>query len=702
MSQQILLPPLREDLSLLRGPLAEGVPTWTVYDPAQRRYLRLDWLDFEILRRWGLQTPDAIVSALRGETTLRATESDVLRFAEFARRANLLRATSAMDTKLLAQEIGARRHSPFMWLVHNYLFVRLRLVNPDRFLAALLPFVRGAFSPGGVAALLLLCAFGLFLISREWEIYTHSLVEQFTVEGLVGMGVALSFSKVFHELGHGLAAKRYGCRVPSMGVAFLVLWPVLWTDTTDAWRLPDRRQRLVIDVAGVAAEIAVAAIASIAWAVLPDGPMRSAVFVLSSTTWLLTVSVNAVPLLRFDGYYVLSDLLDIANLQERGFAYTRWWLRELLFRPGVPAPEPATAARARHFIVYSLASWTYRLFVFGGIAVLVYHVSFKALGIVLAAIEVWFFLARPIVRELTVWARIATSRRPNLRTLATLSVCAVLVASLFVPWHGRVDAPGLLRSEQQLDLLAAEPGRLVAMARENSRVAKGEVLFRLESVDIERAFKVAAAQLEAAQAGLSTGAFDTDRRRAQQTSYAKVSEATAALLKAQTRAASLLVRAPFAGEIRDIPASLRLGDDIRRREALGVLVSPQSSIVEAYVAEADLDRVAPGAKATLLLLDGTSLPLVVSDVDHASTRQLEVQELASIHDGPIPVRRGSSNVLVPDRTIYRVLLVRDDDGQASPVPTRLVGRVVIEAPKRSAAAAIYRRVVALAMRESSL
>jgi putative peptide zinc metalloprotease protein len=700
MSQQLVLPPLREDLSLLRGPLAEGIPTWTIYDPAQRRYLRLDWLDFEILRRWRLRTPDAIVHSVNGETTLRATEDDVVRFADFARKANLLRATSAMDSQLLAQAAIGRRHSPLMWLIHNYLFVRFRLVDPDRLLAALLPFVRGVFSLGGVIGLALLCAFGLFLISREWEIYTHSLVEQFTVEGLLGMGIALSFSKVFHELGHGLAAKRYGCRVPSMGVALLVLWPVLWTDTTDAWRLSDKRQRLVIDVSGVAFEIAVAAVASIAWAILPDGPMRSAAFVLSSTTWILTLSVNVVPLLRFDGYYVLSDLLDIANLQERGFAYTRWWLRELLFKPGAPPPEPATASRARQFIVYSLASWIYRFVVFIGIAVLVYHVTFKALGIILAAIEIWFFIARPIVRELSVWMKLVAARRPTLRTLATLSVCAMLLALLFVPWRGRVDAPALLRSEQQLSLLAVEPGRLVAMVKENQRVAQGDVLFRLESVEIERAVKVATAQLEAAQAGLSTGAFDNDRRRAQQASYAKVTESAAALLKAQTRAANLVVRAPFAGEIRDIPASLRLGDDIKRREGMGVLVSPQASIVEAYVAEADLDRVMPGAKARLLLLDGVTLPLVVSEVGHASTRQLEVSELASVHDGPIAVRRGQGNALVPDRTIYRVLLV--GDGPLPQFASRMVGKVVIEAPPRSAASGIYRRVVALAMRESSL
>lgn len=693
------LVPLREDLSLSRGPLAGGVPTWTVYDPARHRYLRLGWLDFEILTRWHLRTPQAIVKAIDAETTLRASENDVVQFAAFATKAGLLRSASPADTARLIQANDAQRRSPATWLVHNYLFLRLRLVNPDRFLDAMLPLVRPLFSVGGLVFVLLLGALGLFLISREWDAYTHSLVEQYTVEGLLGMGVALCFAKVFHELGHGFAAKRFGCRVPSMGVAFLVLWPVLWTDTTDAWRLADRRQRLVIDVSGMAAEITLAALASIAWAILPDGPARSAMFVLSSSTWILTLFVNIVPLLRFDGYYILSDLLDVANLQERGFAYTRWWLRELLFRPGAPPPEPAPPGLARTLVIYSLACWIYRFFLFVGIAVLVYHLTFKALGIVLAAIELWFFVARPIVAEMAEWVPLLT-RRPNRHTFVTLGVVALLLVLLFVPWRGRVDAPGLLRAEQQAILLAAEPGRLVAMAGQNARVAAGAELFQLDSADISHAMAVARAQLEAAQAALVSSPFDPDRRRGQQASYARVSEAAAALWRAESRAANLQVRAPFAGQLTDVPPDLRIGDDIRRLERLGVVVASSRPLVEAYVGEPDLDRVAAGAHAKLILLDGRTLPLVVSEVAHASTRVFEVPELASIHEGPVAVRRGASGGMVPERAVYRVLLTGTD---ASEVATsRIVGRVVIEAPPRSFADMIYRKTVALVLRESSM
>ena len=699
MSTAAVLPPLREDLTLSPGPLSEGQPTWSLYDPARHRFVRLGWLDFEILSRWGLRVPEAILAAIASETTLRPSTDDIVRFAKFARGAGLLQATTAAETAQMAAERMVERKGAASWLVHNYLFLRLRLVNPDRFLTTALPFVRWLFTRAGMIGIATLGVLALFLISRDWERYTHSLIEQTSIEGLIQMAIAISFAKVFHELGHGFATKLYGCRVPSMGVAFLVLWPVLWTDTTDAWRLTDRRQRLVIDSAGMATEILIAAIASIAWAVLPDGPTRSAMFVLSSSTWLLTLLVNISPLMRFDGYYILSDLLDFPNLQERGFAYTRWLMREVLFRPNVPPPEVLPRPLDRIIVVWSISTWIYRFFLFMGIAVLVYHLTFKVLGVVLMAIEIWFFVARPIVKEIGLWAKLPTVRKPNRYTWGTFAFVALLLLAVLVPWRGRVDAPALLRAERQMVLMAAEPGRLVEMVAERTRVAEGQILFRMDSVEIDHDIAAARAQLEAAQAEQTAGTYNPERRRAQQAAFARTSEASAALARSESRAGSLEVTAPFAGEVRDIPPDLRVGAQIRRLERLGILVAADSSMVEAFVSEADLDRIRPGAAARFVQVDGDTLDLEVTEVAHASTRALEVIELASTHEGPIAVRKGPQNTLVPEHALYRVLLTGKPP--LGTTTSRTVGTVVIDAPPRSLADIVYRRAVALLLREAS-
>lgn len=278
-------------------------------------------------------------------------------------------------------------------------------------------------------------------------------------------------SKLAHELGHGLTAKRFGCKVPTVGVAFMVLWPVLYTDTADAWKLRSRRQRLAIGVAGMAPELSLAAAATLVWSFLPDGPLRSAAFVMATSTWLLTLAVNLNPFMRFDGYMLLSDLWDVPNLQERSFALARWRIREALFGFGDPMPELMPDGRRRRLILYAVGTWVYRLFLFLGIALLVYHIFFKLLGLFLFAIEIWWFILRPVVTELKSWAGRRGDLRLNRRTAVTFAAGVLALAGLFVPWRTQVAAPALVQPATQATLYAPAPARVTELAvREGDRV----------------------------------------------------------------------------------------------------------------------------------------------------------------------------------------------------------------------------------------
>lgn len=440
------LPPLREDISLYPGP-HDGQPSWILYDPALHRYLRIGWLEFEFLARWHLKDTEKILQSIHRDTTLRPRMEDLQSFLVFAENGDLLHPLGQKAIEGFKKR--NKKQGNISWLLHHYLFLRIRLCNPDRFLTNIYPLFAPLFSRGFLIAIGALAGLGLMLIGRQWEAYTHSLVHLFTLEGACLIGIALSCSKIIHELGHGLCAKHHGCRVPSAGVALLVLWPVLWTDTTDGWRLTKRRQRLLIDSCGMIAEITLAIFASIAWVILPNGPLRSAMFILSSSTWILTMFVNCSPFMRFDGYYILSDLLDFPNLQERGFALTRWWIREILFKPNKPPPERFSRKLHVTLLVYSICTWIYRFFLFMGIALLVYHIAFKTLGLFLMAVEIWYFIAHPILRELMEWIKTMKTNRFNLNTGITFGIFALLLCAFLVPWQHHVHAPALLRTAQQ-------------------------------------------------------------------------------------------------------------------------------------------------------------------------------------------------------------------------------------------------------------
>ena len=355
--EEALLPHIRGDLDLFPGPrTGGGAPTWTIHDPLAGRYFRIGWLEFEILTHWQAGKPaKAVVEAMRDRPLVDVDEKDVMAVAGFLAMSQLVAVTDEGGTGQLLTRSRAQKTGIMSWILKNYLYLKVPLVRPDAFLTRAMSWGRFFFTRGYLLLISGLALLGLWLISHEWSRWKADLSVLKTPEGLAITAVMLFLSKIVHEFGHGLAAKYYGCRVPRMGIALILLWPVLWTDTTAAWSLTDRRHRLVIDSAGVIAELSVAAVATILWALAPDGIIKQALHILSGVAWIMTLVVNANPFMRFDGYYILADAVDIPNLQERAFAHTKWWLRRRLLGLVEDPPERWPLQTRRFLIPYALA-----------------------------------------------------------------------------------------------------------------------------------------------------------------------------------------------------------------------------------------------------------------------------------------------------------------------------------------------------------
>ena len=698
----VRLPPLREDLRLLPGPTNhDGAPTWTLHDPARNRFFRIGWLQFEILSRWGLGQADTVAQSIGEETTIRAQEADVTSLIQFVGRAGLLAPAGAAGSLRLVEEARRARLSTAMWLLKNYLFLRIRLLNPDRFLAWLALRTGFIYTRGFTVAVGALALFGLHMVSQQWNAYWHEFLHLFSLEGALLVGIALTGAKILHEFGHGLTARHFGCRVPAMGVALLVLWPVCWTDTTDAWRLTDRRSRLAIDAAGMGAEVVLAVFATLAWTVLPDGPIRTAAFMLSSSTWVITVLVNINPLMRFDGYYLLSDWLDVPNLQDRGFARARWWIREALFGFGDPAPEAMPAHLGRVVLCYGLATLTYRFFLFLGIAFLVYNIGFKALGLFLMGVELWWFIARPAVHEFRTWGRRMQGDWLRGRVLATFGVFGVLCVIAIIPWRTAVHGPALSRSGHEAVLYTNQPGRLVSLPANGTHVAAGSVLFRLESPTLDNRREAVAAKVAALRTQIEGQAFDPAAAFDIDVTWQELSQALAEVRSLDAQRVALDVRAPFEGVVTDVVSTLRPGQWLPQREALGMLIVPADRSVEAYIAETDLARIHQGASAKFHPANSEAvLTLRVTELGVDTVRVLADRQLGSVFGGPVDVRRDSSGRLIPVEAIYKIVL--EPSVELDPIGRRMIGTVVVDGDTRSILGGIVRRAIAVAMRESAL
>lgn len=695
------LPPLRDDLQLLPGPPAGGSPTWTLYDPVRGRFFRIGPEAFALLSRWHLGEADAVRRAVAAETPFAPGPAELESLLHFLVANTLLRADSPDAVRRLLQQARASRPQWAWWLLRNYLFVRIPLLRPDRALDRLAPLAAPLYSRTTLYLVIIAGLLGLFLAGRQWQAFVHTFSHLFSWEGLLWFAVALFSVKVLHELGHAVTAKRYGCRVPTMGLAFLVLFPVLYTDTSETWRLTGRRQRLAVGAAGIAVELAVAALATLAWSFLPDGPARTAAFFLATTSWVLSLLVNVNPFMRFDGYYLLSDWLAVENLQSRAFALGRWRLRRLLFGLDEPPPERFSPRLQATLTLYAYATWVYRLLLFLAIALLVYHFFFKVLGIFLFVVEIAWFIALPIAREMGEWWRRRHALRPTPNLFVTLAVLAGLVWLAVTPWNTRIALPAVLRDAAHTAVHPAMPAELAELrAARGDSVAQGDVLAVLRVPELEHRIV-----REQRRAAMLTEAL---RRHAAQPEAARdvgvlqeeLASALSALSGLLEHRRELTVTAPHAGMVTDLADGLRPGVWLAADRAIATVVDPQRARLWAYVDGSDLGRLTEGAPARFYPEDPLrpSIDATVTAVETVNVAALDMPYLASLHDGPIAVREDAEGRLVPERSIYRVALA---PLEPVPVPEQVRrGTVHVEGEARSLVDRAWRAVAAVLVRES--
>lgn len=652
-----MLPALRDELAIYPGPAnIAGEPSWTMHDPARNRFFRLDWLTYEILGRWSYGDPALIAQSVTASTPLSAEPDDVEGVARFLVDSELVTAGFPGASAMLADRRRQRRKGWGEWLLHNYLFVRIPLVKPDAWLernagrAAWL--ASAAFLRLTLAALL----FGLWQIARQWEGFTAALVDSISLAGIIGYGATLIFVKIAHELGHGFVAKHYGCRVPTMGVAFLVLWPVAYTDTTDTWKLPDKRQRLRVACAGVATELTIAAWATALWALLPDGPLRGAAFLLATTTWVSAIVVNFNPLMRFDGYYILSDWLDIPNLHDRAFALARWHLRRVLLGLWEPPPEPLPHRTRRALIALAWVTWLYRLALYLGIAVLVYHFFVKAVGILLFAVEMWWFILRPVAAETGAWWARRGEWLGSRRARGTVWGTAALAILLLMPLPLPVDATALLSPEHTHRLFAPEAGRIDRLALGVGReVRAGEPLATIESPAAAGEASLAQARVDGLRAEIAAASVDLAQRERLLGLQADLQAAEADLASRSQRAGRLELRAPASGRIADADPDLGVGDWVAKGTLIGIVAEPGRWQAVTYLGAEDARRIAVGDSARFLAPDGSQITLRVAEIDRDAARLLPSRLYDKAAGGDVATHAGASGP-EPMTTVFRIRL----------------------------------------------
>jgi putative peptide zinc metalloprotease protein len=559
---------MRRDL-IVKRQRWQGREYWTIKDPLTLTYYRFEEEEFTVLSLLDGQTSS---EQIQGEferrfPPQRLTARQLQHLLTQLHRSNLLVADAAGQGEQLLARDRTKRHRQRLAALGNFLAIRVRGFDPDPLLTALDRRVGWIFSaPAALAACALILA-ALLLVAAEYDTFLArlpTLETFFAARNWLWLAATLSVTKVLHEFGHGLACKRFGGECREMGVMLLVGSPCLYCNVSDAWIIPSNWRRAAIGAAGMYVELILASLCTFLWWFSEPGLLNQLCLNVMFVSSVSTLLFNANPLMKFDGYYILADLIEIPNLRQKSAAIIQRklgaWLLGLRQRP-----DPFLPARGRWlFAAYSLASafygWLVALSIFWFIYQVLEPYGLKILGQMLAVAMIASLIVMPLVRLFHFLLEPARAQTVN-KMRATIGlgvVAAVLAMILAVPLPYYVAATFEVQPRDAACVYVDVPGELTTIEATRGAIAAGQTIAVLDDSEIRQA----AERLQAQRGGLLVR-IESIRQRAHiedaaLLELAQTEEALAALdqqiARLQQDLAKLTIRAPVAGVIVPPPA----------------------------------------------------------------------------------------------------------------------------------------------------
>jgi putative peptide zinc metalloprotease protein len=612
-------------------------------DPFSNRFFRLQPPAYEFVARL---RPDRTVEEVWKECLQRFPDEapgqeSVIQLLGQLYRAGLLQYDFAEDTAQLFDRFEKTRQREFRARFLNVMFMRFPLLDPDRFLVRTLPLLRKLISPFGAVIWLATIAAALKIGIDNFAALRDQSQGILAPGNLVLLYAGLVFIKTCHEFGHAYFCRRFGGEVHVLGVMLMIFTPIPYMDATSSWGFRRRGQRILVAAAGMIAELFIAALATFVWVNTGPGMLHSLAYNMMLVASVSTLIFNLNPLLRFDGYYILSDLLGIPNLHQRALQQLKHGVERYVF--GVKASEsPArTRTEAGWLGIFGVASGLYRMVVFGSILLLTAD-RYLLLGVLMAVFCCVSWVLVPAGKLIQYLA--SSPRLSRCRGRALLSVVGV-VASLFlllswipVPNHFR--APGVLQAREWSGVVNESSGILeLLLAVPGSHVVQGQPLMQLANRELELDLTATLAKRDEIEARLRQALREsTPDLKPLRTLMDSV---TARLGRLESDKAALVVRARQNGIWVAPDAQDSIGRWTTRGTEIGIVIDPSSFEFLAPVAQVDGDalfgRRLLGAEVRLFGQGDARVPIDRWTVIPAERRRLPSAALGWAAAGEIPV-----------------------------------------------------------------
>lgn len=563
-----------------------------VHDPTSNQFYRLNPVahDFVCSLDGARTVDDAWKQSLNRHGDASPTQNEIIELLSQLYNSNLLSTDASPETQQLLTRGKERAAKRFKQQAVGLMYLRVKLFNPDPLLNILIPIFRPVLSIWGLCLWAALIIYALVsVIASDWTRLAagiDSVVAPSNWGILMAVFIAL---KAWHELGHGLICKRFGGQVPECGAMLLVLIPAPYVDASACWAFPSKWQRMAVGAGGMIFELFIAAIAALAWLALPDGSLGKQIcYFIMLTSGVTTLVFNGNPLMRFDGYFIFSDLIEVPNLMQRSQTMLTWLIQRFAF--GLKQKRPPSSVRSEQWIlaVYGILAMIYRVFLFVVITLYVLGLWF-IVGVILAVwtAGMWFF--SPIFKFIHWLASNAEVRESRARVwLASIAMAAavfLLVGVIPLPDWRR--ARGVIDTNTKSGVFIGTDGFVdIAHVRPGDFVRKGDALLTLSSPELDSNRDISKARLADAVLELSE-AHSKDDSPGAAVAERKIDSARQQLADTEQKRQELTVRSPQDGVVVAADPTLLLGSYVKRGYGVCQIVDLDNIRISAVMDQTD-------------------------------------------------------------------------------------------------------------------
>ncbi|MFK7822254.1 MAG: hypothetical protein AB8G99_26395, partial [Planctomycetaceae bacterium] len=462
-----------------------GVGYRVVKDPIGLKYHRLQVEQYHVLELLdGQRSLEEVRDELKKTyPTVQLQLSDIQQLITDLHKKGLLQTDRTGQAGALIRERRKEQADKLKQKLMSLLYFRLPGWDPEKTLQWLHPMVKFLWHPAVIAVCWLFVASAWLLLAANFDVFRSKLPEFeqfFGWPNLLYMWATLGVAKIIHEFGHGVSCKHYGGECHEMGVMMLVFSPCLYCDVTDSWMLKNKWQRIIIAAAGMYIEVILSAVAIYVWWFTKPGLVNYLALNTFFVTTITTVIFNANPLMRFDGYYMMSDFLEIPNLRAKSDKLLResfgWYCLGIEAKPDPFMPETGKA----WFITYAIAAWLYRWVILFSISLFLYTVlkpyDLQSVGVVLCIVSmsgIFFSMGKNLYQMITA-PRLEPLSKPKIAITCTIAGLVVLAGlSIPIPWH--VNGPFTIEPKNLVEMNVNYPGQLMTPEQVRKKVESMEL-----------------------------------------------------------------------------------------------------------------------------------------------------------------------------------------------------------------------------------